>query len=315
MLLDSLLVAANVVVPLIVLIAIGFLANMRRWISGDSFRQLNKLVFNVLLPCVIFDNVYSASIKELVNTNMLLYGLGAVFVVFICGIPVSGLMTRDPYKRGVALQAIFRSNFVLYGFPIVQSMYPRDRLGPVSVLIAVIIPVFNILAIIALEMFRSGQVDMRKIIIGIIKNPLIIGAVAGILCSFIGLELPQVLSRSLSNLSVAATPVALIILGGTFQLQTLGENKNLLISMASFKLLIVPAIFLSAAIFFGFRDVELLAFVSLFGSPAAVSTFSMAQLMGADSELAGQNLLTTTVLSVFTIFMWVWLLNHFAFIV
>ena len=311
---DSLLVASNVVLPLIALIAVGYLANVLRWISIDSFKQLNKLVFNVLLPCVLFDNVYSVSIKELVNTNMLLYGVVSIFIIFFCGIPISGLMTRDPIKRGVALQAIFRSNFVLYGLPIVQSIYPRDRLGSVVVLIALIIPVFNILAVIALEMFRSGDVDIKRILLGIIKNPLIIGAAAGILCSIFGLELPKVLSLSLANLSAAATPVALIILGGTFQYQTLGENKKLLISMTLFKLLIVPAIFLCAAMALGFRDVELLAFVALFGSPAAVSTFSMAQQMGADSELAGQNLLLTTVFSVFTIFLWVSLLNHFAFI-
>ena len=311
---ESLLVATNVVLPLIILIAIGYLANTLNWVSNESFLQLNKLVFNVLLPCLLFDNVYSISISELVNVKMILFGLCAVLFMFFCGIPISGLMTREPHKRGVALQAIFRSNFVLYGFPIVQSMYTRDRLGSVSVLIAVIIPFFNVLAVVALGIFQSEKIDKKKIMFGIIKNPMIIGAILGILCSVIKLELPQALSRSLTTLSTATTPVALIILGGTFRFQTLGANKNLLISMASFKLLIIPAVFLSVAMLLGFRDVELLAFVSLFGAPAAVSTFSMAQQMGADSELAGQNLLLTTVFSVFTIFALVSLLNYFAFI-
>jgi len=80
------------------------------------------------------------------------------------------------------------------------------------------------------------------------------------------------------------------------------------------KLLIVPAIFLFFSALFGFRDVELLGFVALFGSPVAVSSFSMAKQMGADSELAGQNLLFTTVFSILSIFMWVSLLNYFSFI-
>ncbi|MCL2060690.1 MAG: AEC family transporter [Oscillospiraceae bacterium] len=312
---NSLLVAANVVIPLIILIAIGYLAASARWVSNDSFRQMNRLVFNVLLPCVLFENIYDVSIGEIVDPEMLLFGLGAIFLVFFCGIPLSGLLTREPQKRGVAHQAIFRSNFVLFGFPIVQSMYPGDRLGSVTVLIAIVIPIYNVLSVIALEIFRSNKINVAKIAVGIAKNPMIIAAAAGILFSVFKLGAPQAISRSLTTLATAATPVALIVLGGTFRMQTLGENRRLLMSMAMFKLVLVPAVFLSTAILFGFRDVELLTFVALFGSPAAVSSFSMAQQMGADSELAGQNLLLTTVLSVFTIFIWVSLLNYFALIV
>ena len=312
---ESIIVASNVVLPLIVLIAIGYMANSLRWVSTESFTQMNKLVFNVLLPCVLFDNVCSLSIEEIVNPKHLLFGLGSILALFLCGIPVARALTEEPLKRGVALQAIFRSNFVLYGFPIVLSVYPRERIGPTTVLLAVIVPLFNILSVIALEMFQSVKADALKILINICKNPLIIGTALGILCSVTGFALPQIIRGALSNLTAAATPVALIVLGGTFRRQTVGQNKKILAMLSVIKLLIVPAVFLCIAILLGFRDVELLALVALFGSPAAVSSFSMAQQMGADSELAGQNLVFSTVFSIFTIFIWVSLLNHFSFIV
>ncbi|MDR3121827.1 MAG: AEC family transporter [Clostridiales bacterium] len=313
---NSLLVASNVVLPLVVLIAVGYATKAVKWISYESYMQMNKLVFNILLPCVLFQNVYSASISELVNIKLVLFGLLSILAVFFCGIPIVRALTQDDKKRGVALQGIFRSNFVLYGLPIVQSMYSRERLASTTFLISMIVPLFNILAVVALEMFRneSGKVNVGKILFNIIRNPLIIGTALGILCSALRVEFPQIVQHSLDNLTSAATPIALIILGGTFQRQTLGENRRLLAAIASLKLVAVPAVFLGAALLLGFRDVELLAFVALFGSPAAVSSFSMAQQMGGDSELAGQNLLITTVASVFTIFLWVSVLNHFAFL-
>jgi len=313
--LNSLLVAAHVVVPLLVLIAIGYMAGALRWISNESFMQMNRLVFNILLPCVLFDNVYSVSLSSVVNPSMLLFSVCAVLAVFACGIPVSGLLTRDPKKRGVALQSIFRSNFVLYGFPIVQSLYTRAQSGSVVILIAAIVPVFNVLAVMALVMFNKEKTGAAQIAFKIIKNPLIIAAALGIVCSASGFVMPVIVSRSLSNLTAAATPVALIVLGGTFRRQSVGQNKNLLISLASLRLLIVPAVCLTFAIILGFRNVELLGFVALFGSPVAVSSFSMAQQMDADSELAGQNLLFNTVFSILTIFMWVSALNYFQLIV
>ena len=312
---ESLLIATNVVFPLIVLIAVGYLANSLRWISHESFTQMNRLVFSVLLPCVLFENVYNVSLSEIVNPKLILFGACSVLAIFFIGIPVSGFLTRDPAKRGVALQGIFRSNFVLYGLPIVQSMYAKEQLGPVTIMIAAIVPIFNVLAVISLEAFSSGDINALKILKNIIKNPMIIGTAAGIICSVAGFNMPQILRRSLSNLTAAATPVALIILGGTFQRQTLGENKKLLTAIGSIKLLIVPAVFLSLGVVFGFRDVELLTLVALFGSPVAVSSFSMARQMDADSELAGQHLLITTVFSIFTIFMWVSLLNYFSYII
>jgi predicted permease len=181
-------------------------------------------------------------------------------------------------------------------------------------MIAAVVPVFNILAVIALEMFQSGKINFTKIIVNICKNPLIIGTLLGVLCSATRFDAPQVLRRSLSSLTACASPVALIVLGGTFRRQSLGENKKLLTELAALRLAIVPGILLGIALLLGFRDVELLSFITLFGSPAAVSSFSMAQQMGGDSELAGQNLLITTVFSIFTIFIWVSLLNYFSFI-
>jgi predicted permease len=278
-------------------------------ISQNAYEQMNKLVFAVLLPCMLFSNIYGSRIEDIVNAKLLAFGVLSIVAIFLYGIPIARRATGDSRKRGVVLQGLFRSNFVLYGFPVVQSIY-GDRAGATALLIAAIVPVFNILAVVALEMFRSGKVQLKSILLNICKNPLIISTAAALALSALRVRLPHVIESSLASLTSAATPIALIILGGTFQKRSLGGNIKLLSAIALLKLLISPAIFLGAAVALGFRDVELLTLVSLFGAPAAVSSFSMAQQMGGDSELAAQNILITTAASVLTIFMWVSLFSH-----
>ncbi|MDR1060447.1 MAG: AEC family transporter, partial [Clostridiales bacterium] len=306
---DSLLVAVNVVLPLVILIGIGYLTQSFHLIPQTAYAHMNKLVFAVLLPCMLFSNIYGSAIEDIVNAKLLAFGVLSIVAVFLCGIPVAMRLTGDGRKRGVALQGIFRSNFVLYGFPVVQSLY-GDRAGATALLIAAIVPVFNILAVVALEMFRGGKVQLKSILTNICKNPLIVSTAVAIAFSALGVRLPRVIESSLGSLTGAATPIALIILGGTFQKRSLGDNMRLLSAVAALKLLISPAIFLGLAVAMGFRGVELLTLVSLFGAPAAVSSFSMAQQMGGDSDLAAQNILITTVASIFTIFMWVSLFSH-----
>jgi predicted permease len=311
--LDYLIVAANVVLPLVALIGIGYLTQSLGLISQSAYAQMNKLVFLVLLPCMLFSNIYGTPIEDIVNIRLLIYGVGSVVAIFLYSIWIAKALTGDSKKRGVALQGLYRSNFVLYGFPIVQSVYGNST-GATALLIAAIVPVFNILAVIALEMFRSGKIQLKSILLNILKNPLIIATLLAIMFSAFRVRLPRVVEKSLSDLTLSATPVALIILGGTFQKHSLRENRRLLSAIALFKLLISPAIFLGIAAALGFRGVELLTLVSLFGAPAAVSSFSMAQQMGGDGDLAAQNILITTVASVFTIFMWVSLFSALGYI-
>jgi predicted permease len=242
-----------------------------------------------------------------------LFSVCSVLVIFFLGIPVSMVLSKDKQKRGVILQAIFRSNFILFAIPIVQPMYGRE-IAVTVFLIMIIIPILNILSVFALEIFRDGKIQIRSILFNICINPLIIASMLGIFFSVWRMEIPRILLKSIKDISLSATPIALIVLGGSFQKYSLKKNIGILMSIAAVKLLVIPTIFLTISVLLGLRNVELLSLLPLFGSPTAVSTFSMVQQMGGDSELAAQNILFTTIFSAFTIFMWISVLNFLGLI-
>jgi predicted permease len=310
----SLLVALNVVLPLVILIGLGYASRALGWVSAGAYAQMNKLIFNLLLPCLLFSNMLDARASEAIDAKLIGYGCGAVAAAFLIGIPVSCLLSRDPRQRGVILQALFRSNFVIYGLPVVHAVY-GDQVAATTVMISVVVPLFNTLAVVALSMFRSERVDLPGILWNVLKNPLIVATVLGLACSALQVQFPAVIQESLRSLTVSATPIALIILGGTFEQRSLGRNRRKLLAMAFVKLALFPGAALLGAVLIGIRGVELLTLVSLFGAPAAVSSFSMAQQMGGDAELAAQHVLITTVASIFTIFATITLLDYLGLLI
>jgi predicted permease len=291
----------------------GYAARFLRVASENAFAQMNKLAFSILLPCMLFYNIYDSDFGTVANPKLLIYGVAVVLLQFAAGTPLSALLTKDSARRGVVLQALFRSNFILFGVPIVQSVY-GSGIGLTVVMIAVLIPVLNTLSVVALEIFRRESKHAGKIILNVFKNPLIIASVAGIIFSLFHIPLPAFLIKPVRDLGSAATPLALLALGGTFKWQSTNKNRALLARVAIIRLLVVPAMFLPVSILFGFRNIELLTLAPLLGSPTAVSSFSMAQQMGGDTELAAQCVLITTLFSVLTIFLCISLLSYFGFV-
>jgi predicted permease len=212
------------------------------------------------------------------------------------------------------IQGVFRSNLVLFGIPIAASVYGEDRIGIVSLLAAFIVPLYNILAVIVLEYYRGGNVNYRKVILNIIKNPLIIASAIAFILLMLRIQIPEILLSPLSSLSKVATPLAFIVLGGTFQFKRIRTNLKYLSVVVLGKLLLFPLAVFTAAIALGFRGEALVALIGVTASPTAVSSFTMAVEMDADGELAGQIVIFTSIISIITIFLFVFLLKILQFI-
>ena len=160
-------------------------------------------------------------------------------------------------------------------------------------MIAVIIPIYNILAVVALETFRGGKILILPILKGIITTPMIMGAIAATIFLILGVHIPAPVLKPIGQISSATTPVALIILGASFKFNSVHEHFKQLVTCISARLVIL-----------GFRDIEFVTLLAIFGSPCAVVSFAMAQQMGGDSDLAGNCVVFTSALSCFTIFCW-----------
>ena len=178
-----------------------------------------------------------------------------------------------------------------------------------ALLVSFLIVTFNILAIITLERFRGGRNDHRGMLRSIVSSPLIISAALGIVWSCLGISLPDVLLSTMKQAGDVATPLSLIALGGTFQAGELRKNaKPLGITVLS-KLVLMPVFFLLIGLFLRMDAAELAALTGVSITPTAVSTYAMAQKMGSDGELAGQIVVVTSLLSVVSMFAWVFLLS------
>lgn len=325
---EAFVFAANAVLPLIILIALGYFIKRIGMLKKEFFDSGNKLVFRVLLPVMLFLNVYKIERLSDVNPAYVIYAVAAVLLVFFFAIPVCCAFTKDAGKRGVLIQAVFRSNYAIIGIPLAESLFGEKGAAAAGVMSAFCVPLFNILGVITLTVFNgSGEkkkADVKKILAGIAKNPLIIGTVSGllVLCvrsvfesAGIGFRLRDitVVYKALESIKSICTPFALIVLGGRFEFSAVARLKREIILGTALRNIAVPV----TALFIAYLLREALslsgehfaAFVGVFATPVAVSSAVMAKEMGGDDELAGQLVVWTSLLSTVTIFIYVTVLK------
>ena len=304
---EDLLICLKAVAPLFIYMLIGVLVRRTGIIASEDVRKLNHFAFVVFFPCLMFENVCGADIGKSFNVKLIGYGLASILTIYFLSVLLTVKMKDRPAMRGAVIQAVYRSNFVIMGLPVAMNIYGRGNLSITAMMIAVIVPLFNILAVITLEYFRSGRPNVRVMTFGIIKNPLIIGTLTGIAVTISGYEIPQIPEDIISDMGSIATPLALIILGASFEFSSVGRMKRELIICVLARLVIVPGIFVSAAAMLGFEDIELISLLAMFAAPAAISSYTMAEEMGSDSELAGNVVIFSFMSASFTMFLWLFI--------
>lgn len=302
---ENLILSFNVVLPLFLNIALGYALRCMHMLDEATQKNLNKLVFKVFLPIYVFNNIYTTNIAVAFQPGLVALTMGGVLAIFAFLMAFVPRIELENAKRGVMIQAIFRSNFVLFGLPVAVSLCGENNVGPTSLLVGFVVPVFNVLAVVCLEAFRGSKPDVKKMLKGIATNPLIIASVLGIVMNLTHIPLPTGVHKSITDLGRIATPLALVALGAGFQFRRIrGYTRQLLICISG-KLVLCPLLMLTLAAMLGFRNEMLVPVLALFGSPVATSSYTMAELMGGDGTLAGSLVVLTTALSIFTMFLFI----------
>lgn len=299
---NNIIMSFNVVAPLFLQMVLGLFLRKIGLLDRHTTKSLNGLIFKVFLPVLIFNNIYTTQLEFISSFSYIavtICGIIAVFIVLMIFVP---LFEKDHRKCGVIIQAGFRSNFVLFGIPVATLLLGAEHTGCVSFLIAIVVPIFNILAVAELEFFRGNTIDIKKVLIGIIKNPLIIGSIVGIAVNISGLHFPTFINTAISDVSRIATPLALIGLGADFKISAAKEYWKQLITGVTLRLVIVPFIILTITAFLGIRGEEFVAVMIVFSSPVAVNSYIMAEMMDGDGVLAAQYVFYSTGLSIVSLF-------------
>ena len=313
---ENLVTSLNVVVPLFLIVVLGYL--LKKWgLTDGGFNKVaTKLCFNIILPVSLFNSIVSAGVRDALKGRMLLW----MFLLFLGVTAVSLLiilpLARDPKKRGVLLQCAVRSNFVYIGIPICENLFGEAGVTVASVAIPFVVIVYNAGAVIVLTVFSGGEQKLHfgKLLLNIVKNPLIIGSLVGVAWSLAGIPVPTFLGNALTSLAKTATPLALLALGGGFEFRAVKDQLRYILFGTAMRNVIVPLLALSAAVALGFRNEELAVFFVAFAAPVAISSYPMAVQMNGDGELAGQLVVFTTTCSLFTMFIGIFILKSFGWL-
>ena len=262
---------------------------------------------------LLFNNIYKTKITEMFDGVMFLFAIGSLLLLFLVLCLIVPRVVREPKQRGVIIQGLFRSNYVIFGVSLVTNVFGAEQAAVASVLSAVLVPMYNVLAVVALAVFTSGErVKLGGTLKSIVTNPLIIAAVLGVAASLIGLRFPSFLETALTDVARLATPLALIVLGGDFSFSRLRGNLRLALTAVVFKLVVIPLIFIPLEVLAGVRGANLLALALAWETPVAVSSYIMAQQAGADGELAGQLVVLSSVCCIPTVFLMIFILQSLA---
>lgn len=302
---ESLYLAASVVIPMGIYMLIGGGIRKVGWFSSDSFRKLNVLSFKVLIPLSLFSSIYDADLGNEIHPGIFAFAVIGVLVICIGSWAILGKFKLNSGDKATMVQGIYRSNFVLFGGAIGASLCDSEGIALVAGLSAVVVPLFNLLAVIIFELSREGKIAFSKTIGDIFRNPLIEAGIWGLVLNLLNISLPTLLLEPLEKLAASATPIALVALGGILSFGNIKRHKKMLILSCLGRLIFAPVLMIGIGGIVGYRNNELIAILSIFASPTAVASTPMAQSMGGNGELAGEIVAITSTLSIITIFLYI----------
>ena len=307
---QALSIAFHAIVPLFLIIAVGYTVKRLGWIGPEEVRRLNKVTFYTFMPVMLFYNIYTSDFSHAVRLPYALFVVGMALAMILLAFLITLAAEKTPERRGVMIQAAFRSNFVLLGLPIAAELLPEGNLGVTALMVAIVVPIYNMMSVVVLEYFRGGKPRAGEVLLAVVKNPLILGSVAGLLVQALHITLPEVLVSFAGKMNSAATPLILLLLGASFETREVARYKKELLVCVGLRLVVFPGAILTLAAALGLRDIEFVTVLAMTAAPTAVNSFNMAQQLGGDSQLAGSAVVVSTAASFFTLFVWITLFKQ-----
>ena len=314
--LESFQVAFNAVMPLLLLLGVGWAA-VRSGVTDRAFmNRLNTLNFKLFFPFLMFKNVYGAEPENLPTTALMITGAVSLLVLVALLMIVVPRNVKENPRRGTIIQAIFRSNFIIYGIPLTTFVFGDGKASVCGIMVMIMVSMFNILSVVVLEYYRDGgKVRPGPLLLGIVKNPLLQGCVAGLLCYLLGIKLPVFLKEPVFALGSMASTLALVVLGANLQFAELKKNGRTITTVLLVRLLLLPLVMVPLGWLIGLRGVELFLILMIYGTPVATASYPMAQNMGGDGQLAGQLVFVSTVASLGTIFLFIFTMSQLGLLI
>ena len=306
---DNLVFSLNATVPIFLMMILGLFFNKIGWMDEEFANKVNKFVFRVPLPVLLFGDLAVVDIKEAWDTKFVIFCFIITLISITIAIGISCLL-KDRSIQGEFIQGAYRSSAALLGIAFIQNIYGNSGQAPLMIIGSV--PLYNVMAVITLSLFApgGGKLDTAKLIRtlkGIATNPIILGILTGMVWSLLHLPMPTILNTAVDNLGKTATPLGLMAMGGALKFGKAFARPKPLTACSFLKLVGYEAVFLPLAVLLGFSHDMLVAIIIMLGSATTVSCYIMAKNMDYDGDFTSGVVMTTTLLSSFTMTIWLYI--------
>ena len=308
---ENLIFSLNATIPVFLLMVLGLALRKIGWIDEAFASRMNKFVFRVPLPVLLFQDLATVDFYEMWDGRFVLF----CFAVTFLGIVIAGLLSlllKNRRIQGEFIQASYRSSAALLGIAFIQNIYGSAGIAPLMIIGSV--PLYNIMAVAVLSFFSPERKKLdagtvKKTWKGIVTNPIIIGILIGMIWSLLRLPLPEIAAKTVSSIGATATPLGLMAMGASFDFRKALGQKGPALAASFLKLIGFCAVFLPIAAAMGFRQEKLVAILIMLGSATTVSCYVMAKNMGHEGTLTSSVVMLTTLGSAFTVTAWLYILK------
>lgn len=270
---------------------------------------ISRLSFNYGLPLMLFAGAAGVDYRSLSTARYLLAGVLATLLLAVLGWWYSIWRGHPRSQRGIFCQGVFRSNLAIMGLALCIAAYGETGAQLAALAVAVMTSLYNVLAVWVLNATLDSKGSPLSALVGILKNPLILGIVAGAAWSISGIPIPAFVAPAGSLLSAFFLPVMLVCIGAAMKLSELGNTGKLAWESTVWRLVLAPAITVALAIALGVRDEALGVLFLLVATPAAASSYIMVVAARGDGVLAANIVVLTTLFSMLTITLGFFLLS------
>lgn len=309
---EHLIFSLNATIPIFLTMVLGWLFKQCRMIDEPFVKVLNKFNFQVTLPLMLFEDLAGADFASVWDGKYVLFCFGVTFISIFAIWGISSLLLKEKDMVGEFTQGCYRSSAAVLGLAFIQNIYGTSLMAPLMIIGTV--PLYNVMAVVILSFTGPGEhklnkEGLKKSILGIAKNPIIISIALGIAVSLMKVDFPYIMDKTIHNFSIMASPLALIGLGVGFEGRKAVKKIRLTAICTTVKLFLLPMLFLPFALWMGFTGEKLVAILVMLGSATTPSCYIMAKNMGHEGVLTSGTVVATTFFSSISLTFWIFVLK------
>lgn len=295
------------ILPIFIVIFLGFLLKHRGMISQSFVAQANRLVYSIAIPAMLFSAISKSSFTTQVDIIVVVVTLSVIFLTGLVAWMAALVLIDNHQTRGSFIQTSFQGNLGYVGFAIAFYYLGDDSFAATAIIGGFLMIFHNLMAVGFLTYYGQGNSSGSRLVDSLqksIKNPVILSALAGMLFSLLEIPIPLIIHRALDILKGMALPTALLIIGASLSFEQLRPRLPQVIIASLMKTMVAPAIGFSLFTLLALSPTLYLPGLILLSAPTATVTYILSSQMGGDPDFAAAAISFSTLLSSVTYVFW-----------